>query len=74
MIKNRLVPPLVVILRKMDHIYSLLRGYGAATSKRLFLCVLNQFSSVLDHISPSQIDTIDLFQPKTDLFSTRALI
>ena len=35
----------------MDHVYSLLSGYGATTRERLF-------SSVLDRIFPSQIDSI----------------
>ena len=51
-------PAYVVILRQMDHLYSLWRGYGAKTRERLFSSVLDQFSSVLDHILPSQIDMV----------------
>ena len=51
-------PAYIVLPRKMDHVYSLLKRYGATTRERLFLSVLNRFLSVLDHISPSQIDSM----------------
>ena len=50
--------PIVCKILSYHYLYSITRGYGDTTRETLFSSVLDQFSSALNRISPSEIDSI----------------